>query len=508
MTLRRLAGETMIYGTGYILGKVLNYLLITVYLTWKFDGEQDQYGLYTDFYFYVALILVLLTLRMETTFFRFGSETGQTSRAFGQAALTLTGTALLWTAFVVLCKDPIAAALQYPGYETHVLVLGLILTMDVLVAIPFASLRLEQRPVRFAVLKIAGIAINIVAVLVFLEVLPRLAAGGSDWAARMYNHDNRLLYVFMANLIGSASVFLFFLPRYLKVRWVWDPVLLRKMLAYTLPLIVVGLAGVINQSSYITFQKHILPNSLTENLSAGGVYAAATRIAIIMSLFITAFNYAAEPFFFQHARHKDAKTIYADVARAFAVAGSVLFVVIMMYLDVIQLILGRSFREGLAVVPILLLAFFFLGLYYNFSIWYKITDRTRYGALISGIGAIITIVLNVLLIRELEVIGSAWAALACYVFMAGACYLIGRKFFPVPYRLGRILILISLACLTFFASESIRPLLDGQLWLILLVNTGLLILFVGIVYRLEKGLIRSVVQPTPGPSLDKGGESD
>ena len=213
MTLRRLAGDTAIYGMGYILGKVLNYLLITVYLTWKFDGEEAQYGLYTDFYFYVALILVLLTLRMETTFFRFATERDQSKTVYDQASMLLMGTSLLWIVVVLFFRDNIASFLEYPGYEKHVVVLGIIIALDVLVAVPFASLRLDQRPVRFAMLKVGGIVLNIIAVLFFLEILPRLAQAGNDWAAGIYDHDDRLFYVFVANLIGSGAVFLLFIPR-------------------------------------------------------------------------------------------------------------------------------------------------------------------------------------------------------------------------------------------------------------------------------------------------------
>ena len=492
MTLRKLAGDTLVYGTGFILGKVLNYFLITIYLTRKFGGEQEQYGLYTDFYFYVALILVLLTLRMETTFFRFGSDKNVGSRAFNQAAMLLMITAGLWTVLILAGNQWIASALQYPGFEDHVLILGSILTFDVLVAIPFASLRLEKRPMRFALLKISGILLNIGAVLFFLELLPYLANNGSVWAENIYNHDHRLLYVFISNLIGSAFVFLCFLPRYFQIRWIWDSALTAKMLKYTLPLIIVGFAGVINQSSYITFQKYILPNSLTENLSAGGVYAAATRIAILMSLFITAFNYAAEPFFFQNAHEKDAKTIYADVAKAFAIAGSILFLVVLLYLDLIQLLLDASFRDGIGVVPILLMAFFFLGLYYNFSIWYKVTDKTRYGAMISGVGAVITIVLNILLIRSMEVVGSAWAALVCYAFMALACYFLGRKHFPIPYAIGRMLLIIGAALGIYLLSEALRPLANGQVPTILVMNSGLILVFVYGLWLVERKWLRSV----------------
>lgn len=494
MTLRSLAGDTLIYGTGYILGKVLNYLLITVYLTWKFDGEQEQYGLYTDFYFYVALLLVLLTFRMETTYFRFASAEGATTRVFSQASLILLITSVLWVVFVVFEQEALARALEYPGYGKHVVVLGFIIALDVLVSVPFAALRLESRPVRYSVLRLLGILINIGCVVFFLEILPALAESGTGWAAQWYDHDDRLFYVFLANLIGSAVIFLLFLPSYARTRLYWDRALARRMLGYAWPLVIVGLAGVINQSSYITFQKYILPNSLIENLSAGGIYAAATRIAILMSLFTTAFNYAAEPFFFRTSVTAGAREMYAEVARAFTIAGCVLMALILLYLDVVQFILGESYRSGLYVVPILLLGFFFLGLYYNFSVWYKVTDKTIYGAGISVIGSVVTIALNIILLPKLAIVGSAWAALACYASMVVLCYFIGRRHYPVPYNLLRMALHTAAVLLLYLVSVLIGDMWEAGFGVSMLINTALFAGYLWFLYKLEKPLILSIVR--------------
>lgn len=493
MSLRTLAGDTLIYGTGYILGKVLNYLLITVYLTWKFE-DPSQYGLYTDLYFYVALLLVILTLRMETTYFRFAADKPVRNAVFGQASVILWGISLLWLVLVVAGREGIATALQYPNYEKHIVVLGIILALDVLVAVPFAALRLEGRPVRYSLLRLLGIVINIAAVVGFLEVLPALAARDVSWAAALYDHDDRLYYVFLSNLIGSLVVFCVFLPQYLRVRWTWNGDLARRMLVYALPLVIVGMAGVINQSSYITFQKYILPYSLTENLTAGGIYAAATRIALLMSLFTVAFNYAAEPFFFQHMRSDGAQRMYADVAKAFTLAGCVLMGAIMLYLDVIRYILGEGYRSGLHVVPLLLLGFLLLGLYYNVSVWYKVTDRTQVGAMISVVGSVITIGLNVLLIRELQVVGSAWAALACYGWMVIACYLIGRRYYPVPYDLRGILLPVAGIFIVYWISLQLKQITGDILWRTLLVNTLLFATYVIVLYKMEREMIMSVLR--------------
>jgi O-antigen/teichoic acid export membrane protein len=483
--LKKLAGETLIYGSSYVLGRVLHYLVNTFYLTRVFDGEQEQYGLYSDFYFYVAFLLVLLTLRMETAFFRFGSKKDDRDEAFSAAAGSLLGTALMWAAVLFLFYKSIATALSYPDMGTHVLILGSVLIFDILVAIPFARLRLENRPIRFAIFKVGGILINIFFLLFFLEVCPWLIRNGNEFITTIYHEENRLLYVFISNLIASGFVWLFLLPKYFQVDWKWSKKLWKKMILYALPLILVGVAGVINQSSYITFQKYILPNSLTENLSEGGIYAAAAKLAILMNLFTIAFNYAAEPFFFQHADRSDNKQIYAQVARAFSAVGAIMFVGILLYMDLVQLILGKSFRSGLEVVPILMVAYFMLGIYYNFSIWYKLKDKTHLGALISLGGAIITIILNILLIQKMEVIGSAWAALACYFFMVVVCYLWGRKYFPVPYPIGRMVLHIVLAIGVYLFSEWMRPFLHENLFKILLVNTLLVITFIGVIWKLE-----------------------
>lgn len=491
--LRALAGDTFIYGLGYIIPRILNYLLIAIYLTWKFEGEQAQYGLYNDLYFYVALLLVLLTLRMETTFFRYGSEKENRGKAFVTATYTLICTALIWTGVLLFFRNQIAAALEYPGMGDHILILGLILTFDVLVAIPFASLRLDFRPRYFALLKFAGVFINILFVLFFLELCPWLQEKGFS-LANFYDDGDKLYFVFLANLIASGCVFLVLLPKFRLLKFNWDPRIWRKMLAYTLPLVVVGIAGVINQSSYITFQKYILPNSIAENLSDGGVFAAATKVAILMNLFTVAFNYAAEPFFFHNASHKDARTIYAQVAMAFTAVASVLFLFILLYIDLIQLMLGSSFREGLYVVPILLMAYLFLGLYYNFSVWYKVSDRTKTGMYISLVGAAVTVGLNLLLLPTMEVVGSAWAALACYAVMVIACYLLGRKFYPIPYRIGRMFLILLLALGFYGASSWLNGLINGGLMVTLLINTVLLALFIAILYRLEGDLIRDLLK--------------
>jgi len=259
-------------------------------------------------------------------------------------------------------------------------------------------------------------------------------------------------------------------------------------------LVIVAIAGVINQSSAITFQKLILPNDLTTNLAEGGVYRAAASIAILLNLFTIAFNFAAEPFFFAHKEREDARQIYADVALVFTIVGSVMMLVILAYIDLVQLLLGKNFRSGLQVVPVLLLSYLLLGIYYNFSAWYKLTDKTLWGAWIAIGGAVITIVGNILLIPKWGVMGSAWAALVCYVFMCITSYIQGQKHFPIPYKLVPILGWMAGAIVFYLVMEWLRSLMGVHLLLNLLVNTVLLLVFGFFIYKFEKNMILQLIR--------------
>jgi len=485
--LRKLAGETAIYGLGSILSRILNYILFTWYLTRVFNDDTSQFGIYKDLYFYVALFLIVLTFRMETTYFRYAKENRPAVTTMSLAFLTaLAGVFLggLW-----IFRDKIAVLMDYPHMTTHLVMLGWVLFFDVLSAVPFASLRQQNRPWLFLTLKLGSILINLAFVLFFLEILPGLADEGGFWQ-KIFKPDDKLYYVFLGNLLASSIIFIFLLPLMKAQEFRWDTRFLKRMLLYAWPLVIVGIAGVINQSSYITFQKYLLPNSLNENLSDGGVFAAAASLAILLNLFTVAFNYAAEPFFFAHKDREDARQVYADVALAFTIVGAVMMLCILAYMDLVQLLLGQNFREGLRVVPILLVSFLLLGIYYNFSTWYKLADKTIYGAWIAGIGAVVTIILNILLIQRFEVVGSAWAAFVCYLFMCVASYVQGQKYFPIPYKILRMIGWIACALVVYFIMEWLRGFYEGHIAVILFVNTILVIGYLVLIFIFEKSLVR------------------
>jgi O-antigen/teichoic acid export membrane protein len=321
--------------------------------------------------------------------------------------------------------------------------------------------------------------------LFFIEGLPVLASPGSFWET-LYHSHNQLYYIFLGNLLASGITFALLLPILRMDLWRWDLTVLKKMLRYSWPLVIVAIAGVINQSSAITFQKLILPDDLTTNLSTGGVYAAAAALAILLNLFTIAFNYAAEPFFFAHMDKENAKQMYADVALLFTLAGSVIMLFILGYMDLIQLLLGKNFRAGLAVVPVLLVSYLLLGIYYNVSTWYKLTDKTRLGAWIAVAGTLVTIGGNILLIPVLGVMGSAMSALACYLLMCILSYLQGQKYFPIPYNISRMALWIGMALFIYYLMNLIQTFLNERLPVILVANTLLIAIYLLLVFRFEK----------------------
>jgi len=436
---KKLAGETVIYGFGHVLGKVLNYVLIAFYLTRKLSENQAEYGIYIEMYFYVAILLIFLGLRMETTFFRFGNEEGQREKAFGLGTTTMLISGLIWLIVAWIFAEPMATILSYPDRAIYIKVLSGLLAVDLLIAMPLARMRLESKPGRFVSFQAGSVVLNILFVLFFLELCPRL--GWTTWI----HQEDILLDVFLANLWARVIILLLLGKDILGIQWNWDSELWKKMLIYAWPLVLVGLAGVINQSSYIILQKYFLTGDIQENLSSGGVYGAAAKIALLMSIFVTAYNFAAEPFFFNQTNREDAPYIYAQMARAFTWLAAFLFLIISLFTDVFQLIVGAEYREAMYVVPIILMGYVLLGLYYNIAVWYKVADHTKFGALISIFGVIVTFAVNLILLPQIGIVASAWASLLCYLTMLVLSWWWGKSRYPVPYEWGSIFLSLILA---------------------------------------------------------------
>jgi len=486
--LKKLAGETAIYGTSSILSRLLHYVILTPFFTRIF--LQGEYGVVSDMYTWAALLLVLFTYRMETAFFRFGSADADMEKSFSTASISLLASTAVLTTLFVAAAQPIASWLKYPDHPEYVIWFAFIIAFDALAAIPFARLRLENRPIRFAVVKTLNILINIFFIFFFLKWAPALIERGWSSLEWIYQAETRITYVFIANFLASGIVLLLLAPLYLKVNFRFDAALWRRMAIYAAPLVIVGIAGVINQLIGIPMIKELASDDLDYNKRLMGVYSAAAKLAVLMNLFTQAFNYAAEPFFFRNASRSDKGAIYAQVGQAFALVGSAAFLGIMLYLDLIKYFLGEDFRDGLGVVPYLLIAYLFLGLYYNFSIWYKLADRTIIGGYIAMIGAVITLALNFWLIPKVGYYGPALAALACYTFMALASYWTGRRYYPIPYPIGKMMGYILSAVAVYMLSWWLHGSVSFTVPSSLVINTGFLLLWLTGIVWWEWGFIK------------------
>jgi O-antigen/teichoic acid export membrane protein len=486
--IKSLAGQTAIYGLSSIIGRIFNYLLTPLY-TYKFNPEQ--YGVYTEMYAYSAFLLVLLTYGMETAFFRFAKSEGE-NRVFGTTLISVLSTGILFSvigiAFAPVVSDWLNGGqdISIP-YTTYIRWFVIIIVLDAVSSIPFAKLRQDNKPKKFALVKLLNIGLNIGLNLFFILGCPYILSQGENhlfysFIDSFYNPNIGIGYAFIANLTASVITFLVLMPEMLKNKLSFDYLLWKKLIRYASPLIIVGLAGIINENADRILLKEFLPFDTETKLQMIGIYGACYKISILMTIFIQAFRYAAEPFFFSQKDAKDAKETYAEVFKFFIIACSIIYMGVMLNLSWLSYFVGPEYRIGISIVPILLLANLFLGAYYNLSVWYKVTDNTRFGAYIGLFGALLTIALNILLIPVFGYIGSAWATLACYISMFGLSYLIGKKYYPINYPVKRSFLYLSTAVsvslLTYFNIE------DSSLFIITIKNT-FLILFIAIVYYVE-----------------------
>ncbi len=470
---KQLAGQTVIYGMSNILPRILHFVVFTIYLTYKFKDQYD-FGVYLDLYAYATIILVLLVYRMDTAFFRFGNKPEEKEKAFSTAIIPLFFTVIITSGLMYLFHEELAALIDYQHKSVYIKWFALILGFDALVALPYAKMRLDEKPKKFLFYRLLNIIVTIGVVLFFLEIVPRL---DSSIVTQFYQTDSEIDYVFLANLIASSVVFLLMIPEFFKIKFLFDPTLWKRMFIYSLPLVLVGIAGSINQAFATPIQKYFLGPDIVDNTTNAGIYGAAAKMALLLNLFTVAFNYAAEPFFFNNSNKKDAKKSYGLVALAFTIAACFVILGITAYMDIVSLMIGPTYRAALPVVPILLFAYLFLGLYYNFSIWYKLSDKTYWGAIISILGAIITLVISIKYLPSLGFIASAWAALACYTVMTIVVYLVGKRYYPITYPIYKIIGYIAITFVITLLLNYIK-LFNLHYAVELVLKTVILILFI------------------------------
>jgi O-antigen/teichoic acid export membrane protein len=465
--IKNLAGQTATYGVSSIVGRIINYLLVPLYTRAFVTAE---FGVVTEMYAYVAFLIVILTYGMETAFFRF-SQVDKKKNTYSTTLISLLGTSSLFIIITTFFSHDIANLLQYPNHSEYIIWLALIVSLDALSSIPFAKLRAQNKSKRFVIIKLINIAVNIGLNLYFYVDF-------HNWGLKQ---GAGVEYVFISNLISSSITVLLLSPEIIKIKYVFDYKLWEKMIIYALPLLVAGLAGIINETMDRILLKYLLPKDIA--MSQLGIYGACYKISILMTIFIQAFRYAADPFFFSNSKEKNSKKLYADVMKYFVIVVSFIFLGIMMYEDIVILFIGEPFRVGAPVIPVLLLANLFLGIYFNLSIWYKLTNKTLYGAYIAIFGATITLVLNFLLIPVIGYMGSAWATFICYASMMIVSYLIGQKYFPVKYDFKRITGYLGLSVSLFFISKLLN--IETQNFR-LIVNTIFILIFIFVVIIVEE----------------------
>jgi O-antigen/teichoic acid export membrane protein len=481
--LKKLAGQTAIYGLSTIIGRLLNYFLVPLY-TYQFTNPAD-FGVNAEFYSYISFLNIILTYGMETALFNFSVREPDKGKVYSTALVSLLVSTSLFIIPAFVFADQIAELLHYPGKNEYIIWVALIIGLDAIAAIPFAKLREQNRAKRFVFIKMVNIAVNIFLNVFFLWFCKDVYDHGNEkylsFVNKIYDPSIGIGYIFIANMVANAISFLLLFPEIFKTKWNFDFVLWKRMVIYALPLLFLGFAGMINETLDRILLKYLLPKDIS--MTQVGIYSACYKISILMTIFVQAFKYAAEPFFFSYSKNKDAKSQYAEVMKYFVIICSVIFLATMMNLPWIQYFIGKQYRQGLPVVPILLLANLFLGVFFNLSIWYKLTGKTIYGAYLTFFGAVITLSLNFYLIPRIGYMGSAWATLICYGTMMIASYLIGQKQYYINYHAFSILGYMGLSVSLYLVSGSIKADSEGSR---LVINNLVLVLFLVILFFSER----------------------
>lgn len=490
--IKKLAGQTAVYGIPLILGRILSYLLVPLY-TRVF--EPGLYGTVSVFYSYSAFLLVVLSYGMETAFFRFSQQNEDRDRVYSTGMISLLITTSVFLTAILIFAEPVARFIDYADQKKYVVWFGWILALDTLSAIPFARLRALNKPGRFARIRMAGIFLNIGLNLFFILFCPWvLKNSGSEFLVgfieSIHRSDWGIEYIFISNLISSGVVLILLLPEIFSVKWELDRELWRRMFIYAFPLLFAGMAGIVNETFDRLLLRYLLPMTPDEAEYQVGIYSACYKIAILMTIFIQAYRYAAEPFFFAQARQNNAKDVYAGVMNYFIITVSLIFLGTMVYLDdfIMPVLVGAEYHQGRAVIPMLMMAHLFLGVYYNLSVWYKLADKTVWGAWFSVIGAVISLVLNIIWIpRAAEhalhgYYGSAWAAFICYGAMMVLSYIVGQKYYPVKYNIPKFFLYIGLAAGLYFVNVLLK---FDNLLMSIAFHTVLILVYLTVVYFVE-----------------------
>lgn len=475
-TIKKLAGQTAIYGLSSILGRLLNYLLVPLHTHEQYGFDESDYGILSEYYAYVAFFIVLLTFGMETTFFRFVNKAEDKEKTFNQAASIVIVLSGIFLVAIIFFSQTIADWIGYPDQRNFVIWLGAILAVDATTSLFLTKLRFEEKPKKFAIIQLSTIGINILLNLIFIF---------GFWDKTQPEASLGVGFVFLANLIASLAKPAFLYKEVSAFRFVWDRAMTKAMFIFALPLAIAGFAGIVNETlDRILIKRLLLDKGLDYAQAQVGIYSANYKLSILITLFIQAFRYAAEPFFFAQEKNENKDKVYAKVMTYFIIIVSLMFLVISLNLDLFKwFIPNESYWEGLKVVPILLLANICLGIYYNQSIWYKLANKTIYGAYIAVGGAVITIALNIVLIPIMGYVGSAWTTLTAYFSMMVASHYFGQRIYPIKYNLRKAGLYIFSALILFFIGWFIKI---ESVVASTILSSILILIFVALVFYMEQ----------------------
>ena len=477
--LKSLAKDTAIYGLSSIVARFINYLLVPIQ-TARFAASGGEYGVITNVYAYVSILIILLTFGMETTFFRFMNREGERpERIYSTTLRMLAFTSLASIIVVLALLQPIAGAIGYADHPEYVGVMYTTVAIDAFMAIPFAFLRYQHRPVKFAMLKIINILLNILLNVLYLIVLPALKLNPLGIYDEQFSLD--VAFVFYINLVCTLCTLLMLWKELRGFGFGFDRAACRRMLSYTWPLLVMGVAGQLNQAASQILFPYLYDGSVEEARAQLGIYGACIKIAMIMVMITQAFRFAYEPFVFGKSKDKDSRETYAQAMKYYIVFTLLAFLCVMGYIDVLKFIIGESYWEGLRVVPIVMAAEIMFGVFFNLSFWYKLTDRTIWGAYFSGIGAVVLIVVDVLFIPRFSYMACAWAGFAAYATSMLLSYFIGQHYYPIRYPLKDIALYVGLSVVGFAVMALLHDALP--LWASLLLNTVIILLFAAVVVK-------------------------
>lgn len=480
-SLKNLAGQTAVYGLSSIVGRFLNYLLTPLY-TYQFVAKD--YGVVTEMYAYVAFLVVLLTFGMETAYFRFVNRSESKDSVYNAALVPVVISASIFMGICVAFSGSLSALIAYPNNPEFVTWFAIIVGLDAISSIPLARLRQENKAARFVGVNLSSIALNIGLNLFFIAYCKvQYDNGQSNWIIdTFYNPAIGVGYIFIANLLASVFKCILLIPFMSKLSLTVDKKILRAMLIYGAPLLIAGLAGIANENLDRILLKYLLLEDigLERTMTQVGIYGACYKVSILITLFVQAYRYAAEPFFFNKSGDVDAKETYAAMMKYFVLTCLIVFLGLMVNIDMVMLFVGEEYRVGAEIVPILLLANIFLGIYYNLSVWYKLTDKTIYGAYISIGGAVLTVLFNIALIPKLGYVGSAWATLICYASMMAGSYLWGRKHYQINYPMKKLMAYFVLILLIYLSLGKVQHSDSGVK--LLLGNAVLLLVTLGIIF--------------------------